>query len=175
MNNNPIIIENGDIYRAQSLQLEDWVNGEPRHIVDPENPQKKFCCPDGSCCFPDLLASMNERMEYKEGTEYWRHGMDEIFSWRIKENKKMNHSFTKCTVAGDTPSAKAYGAFAASYEQFLFVKRRLDDLLAKSEETGTPFLVMQEGRDLFDDLLESHEIAAVNWRRYQEEKFKESR
>lgn len=42
-------------------QLERWVAGESVH-----NDERDECCPDFSCCQPELLASEDERRAFKE-------------------------------------------------------------------------------------------------------------
>jgi hypothetical protein len=59
---------------ALEYQLEEWVAGRPWH-----NPYTKFgtggeCCPDFSCCKPDLLWDVALREEFAEAT---RNGQDE--------------------------------------------------------------------------------------------------
>lgn len=52
----------GDTYKERSdNQLEEWAKGNPIHnSIDDE------CCPDFSCCTPDLLQSEEIRKTFKE-------------------------------------------------------------------------------------------------------------
>lgn len=51
-------------------QLALWVNGESVH-----NDERDECCPDFSCCRPDLLARQEDREEFMEGGAIVRDGM----------------------------------------------------------------------------------------------------
>lgn len=42
-------------------QLDNWVKGVPLH-----NPIRDECCPDFSCCKPELLVDEDTRIKYKE-------------------------------------------------------------------------------------------------------------
>ena len=47
-------------YRAASRQqMISWLNGRPFH-----SPVTDECCPDFSCCYPDMLMSQEERNAY---------------------------------------------------------------------------------------------------------------
>lgn len=49
---------------ASERQLKAWVEGDPEHNdVDSE------CCPDFSCCRPDLLAPEHERRAFATADE----------------------------------------------------------------------------------------------------------
>lgn len=48
-------------------QLQKWVAGEPVH-----NDELGECCPDFSCCFPELLAESAIRQAFIEGSETTR-------------------------------------------------------------------------------------------------------
>lgn len=39
-------------------QTESWIDGRPKH-----NPFSNECCPDFSCCVPDMLRPEVERLE----------------------------------------------------------------------------------------------------------------
>ena len=51
-------------------QLEAWVKGMPRH-----NTERDECCPDFSCCRPELLAPVKLRRKFIQAGEVERHGM----------------------------------------------------------------------------------------------------
>lgn len=46
-------------------QLELWVRGKSVH-----NDERDECCPDFSCCSPELLAPEHERIEDTEGDRH---------------------------------------------------------------------------------------------------------
>jgi hypothetical protein len=45
----------------EARQLNHWLRGETVHLCIPE-----LCCPDYSCCQPELLAPLEERELYVE-------------------------------------------------------------------------------------------------------------
>lgn len=50
----------GDTYTERSQhQLQEWVRGNPIH-----NEQDNECCPDFSCCIPELLQVEDERKRF---------------------------------------------------------------------------------------------------------------
>ena len=51
-------------------QLAAWVKGNPTH-----NTIRDECCPDFSCCNPELLAPEEVRREFVEAGETKRHEM----------------------------------------------------------------------------------------------------
>lgn len=53
-------------------QLQRWVNGDSQHQGDGDERQ---CCPDFSCCVPDLLAPDYERKAFATADEKTRMGM----------------------------------------------------------------------------------------------------
>ena len=55
-------------------QLARWVAGEPVH-----NPDRDECCPDFSCCRPELLAPEDVRRRFAAATEAERHEMLMMF------------------------------------------------------------------------------------------------
>ena len=58
-------------------QINEWVKGNPMHNkVDDE------CCPDFSCCKPDLLVDSVTRNEYKKA---WEAGHDGIVEAMLKK------------------------------------------------------------------------------------------
>lgn len=59
-------------------QLEKWVNGESIH-----NDERDECCPDFSCCDPNLLTSEEERRKFYESNEEIRLKMLHIFFARF--------------------------------------------------------------------------------------------
>ena len=67
-------------------QLDAWVNGEPHH-----NMARDECCPDFSCCQPELLAPKDVRLEFAEATESKRHAMLGMFLGGIKNRVAGHH------------------------------------------------------------------------------------
>lgn len=61
----------GKNYRERcEYQLDEWVKGNPVHNnVDDE------CCPDFSCCRPELLQPEKVRKTYQDGNDEMRAGM----------------------------------------------------------------------------------------------------
>ena len=51
-------------------QLAKWVNGESIH-----NKERDECCPDFSCCNPDVTTPAEERVKFLNASESERHGM----------------------------------------------------------------------------------------------------
>jgi hypothetical protein len=51
-------------------QLRLWVNGESVHNTTPDE-----CCPDFSCCRPELLADKETRILFSKADEQTRHAM----------------------------------------------------------------------------------------------------
>jgi hypothetical protein len=51
---------------STDLQIEEWVEGRSAHNLDRDE-----CCPDFSCCTPELQASEAERRTF---ARYWREG-----------------------------------------------------------------------------------------------------
>jgi len=51
-------------------QLVKWVNGDPVH-----DKKRDICCPDFSCCRPELLAPEERRIEFLGATEEKRNEM----------------------------------------------------------------------------------------------------
>lgn len=61
----------GDSYRRRSdEQLAQWLEGDPRH-----NDVDEECCPDFSCCQPDLLAPRETREAFARADAAAREGM----------------------------------------------------------------------------------------------------
>ena len=58
-------------------QLERWVAGDPQHNHD--LPDGGECCPDFSCCRPELLAPVEVRETFAKATEEQRDGMLMMF------------------------------------------------------------------------------------------------
>lgn len=52
-------------------QLAAWINGDSRHGAG----KHKECCPDFSCCRPELLAPKDVRQRFVNATEDERHKM----------------------------------------------------------------------------------------------------
>jgi hypothetical protein len=55
-------------------QLERWVRGESIH-----NPTRDECCPDFSCCRPELQADQNTREAFKRANQAGRNAMLGMF------------------------------------------------------------------------------------------------
>lgn len=51
-------------------QLDLWVAGKPVH-----NPDRDECCPDFSCCNPELLADLDTRTVFKAANQKKRENM----------------------------------------------------------------------------------------------------
>lgn len=65
-------------------QLKLWREGDPQH-----NKDRDECCPDFSCCRPELLAPEEERIMFCDRPEL-RGKMLGIFLCRAFENKKVH-------------------------------------------------------------------------------------
>ncbi len=55
-------------------QLAEWVKGNPVHMLEPDS-----CCPDFSCCKPELLSDAETRQRFMDADEETRLGMLMIF------------------------------------------------------------------------------------------------
>ena len=80
---------------AQEYQLNEWVAGRPWH--NPFDPSGSTahggeCCPDFSCCHPELLAPTNQREAFARATDIERSHMLGMFLVGLVQEK-----------AGDTP------------------------------------------------------------------------
>jgi hypothetical protein len=53
-------------------QLALWVEGESFHNGDPKDPQSE-CCPDFSCCKPELLQPVEVRRAFVAASDRERH------------------------------------------------------------------------------------------------------
>ena len=62
---------------TQAEQLRMWVDGDPVH-----NDETGECCPDFSCCKPELLAPEQEREKFAAATEDQRELMLVMFLGR---------------------------------------------------------------------------------------------
>lgn len=51
-------------------QILEWVCGKPIH-----NDERDECCPDFSCCQPELLVPFSVRRKFQEADEATRFGM----------------------------------------------------------------------------------------------------
>lgn len=47
-----------DYLRSLITQTESWIDGKPKH-----NPFSDECCPDFSCCVPDMMMPDAKRLE----------------------------------------------------------------------------------------------------------------
>lgn len=65
-------------------QLKLWVAGDPVH-----NEERNQCCPDFSCCVPELLASEEERIAFRDANEKDRSVMLGIFLARMLRHAGM--------------------------------------------------------------------------------------
>lgn len=52
--------EERDYRVALNHQLTEWVNGRSTHLPPPYGE----CCPDFSCCYPDMMMPSGERVAY---------------------------------------------------------------------------------------------------------------
>ena len=74
-------------------QLERWVVGDPVH-----NPDRDECCPDFSCCKPELLAREDVRRRYAAATSAERRQMEMIF---LGEALNLAGAGKRVHIAGD--------------------------------------------------------------------------
>jgi len=65
-------------------QLQLWVDGESVH-----NSTRDECCPDFSCCSPELLADKKTRMLFRDSTDEIRHSMLMGFLGELISDKKV--------------------------------------------------------------------------------------
>jgi len=70
-------------------QLRLWVEGKPAHADE--------CCPDFSCCVPELLAPEHERKAFADATQEGRYA----FLGGFLARAFANHGKTKVHIAGD--------------------------------------------------------------------------
>lgn len=68
-------------------QLDEWVKGNSIH-----NETRDECCPDFSCCQPHLLASIEERIAFKNASESVRSQMLMMFLGAAFQSKKVYFS-----------------------------------------------------------------------------------
>ena len=59
-------------------QLETWLAGNPQHNP-PDDPTAGECCPDFSCCRPNLLAPLEQREAFCRASEEDREKMLMMF------------------------------------------------------------------------------------------------
>jgi hypothetical protein len=62
-------------------QLEAWVAGESLHSHGPR--QETLCCPDFSCCRPELLAPEDERRAFAAASYLGRARLRAVFTRRL--------------------------------------------------------------------------------------------
>lgn len=81
-------------------QTDRWVEGEPVH-----NPDRDECCPDFSCCNPDLLAPKKEREEFAEA--HYNNDTDTVYNYLFYFLGKMvdAKSSKKVHIAGEDDTA----------------------------------------------------------------------
>ena len=77
-------------------QLDKWVEGEPIH-----NKDRDECCPDFSCCRPELLADKKIRTAFKNGTEESR---NELLGFFLGQGIATYVPKKKVHIAGLKPS-----------------------------------------------------------------------
>ena len=70
---------------ASQRQLAAWVNGNPEH-----NNTDEECCPDFSCCKPELLAPEHERQAFAAASEETRMQMLGGFLGRAMASHKIH-------------------------------------------------------------------------------------
>lgn len=75
-------------------QLERWIAGESVH-----NDSRDECCPDFSCCKPELLAPMEVRKTFKDANEEDRMQMLMMFLGGAFEGENIH-------IVGDNPDGK---------------------------------------------------------------------
>lgn len=70
-------------------QLERWLEGDPVH-----NEGRDECCPDFSCCRPDLLVEREVReafmQAHKSGNELLKHNLCMMFLTVMVGNEKVH-------------------------------------------------------------------------------------
>lgn len=64
-----------DVVATLDEQLRRWVAGEPTHVAARPPVKGTECCPDFSCCVPELLRPAEERAEFAAASESRRHAM----------------------------------------------------------------------------------------------------
>jgi len=67
-------------------QLKLWLDGTPTH-----NPDSDECCPDFSCCVPELLAPVEERFGFVQA---WERGEVPIMESFLGAFKKRAEAFS---------------------------------------------------------------------------------
>ena len=65
-------------------QLDEWIKGNSIHNIERDE-----CCPDFSCCKPELLADLNIRIKFKESNWDIRYKMLGMFLGKLLENEKV--------------------------------------------------------------------------------------
>lgn len=75
----------GKSYRERvDKQLSEWLNGNSLH-----NHKDNECCPDFSCCKPELLAGESMRERFVNGSDRTREKM--CFKFLSRGLRKMKH------------------------------------------------------------------------------------
>lgn len=73
----------------QQLQL--WVDGKPVHnnnrYINGIKMNGGECCPDFSCCYPELLAPTDVRQQFAKASEIERNGMLMDFLTKLLESR----------------------------------------------------------------------------------------
>ena len=82
-------------------QLKNWLAGKPLH-----NYARDECCPDFSCCKPELLAPLHEREAFCLLSDKERMPMLMVFLQRLV-SLAFEESGKKVYVAGDHPEGAA--------------------------------------------------------------------
>ena len=78
-----------DIYRGYPLsatekQLEDWLNGKPKHLSNyciMFNKQHDRCCPDLSCCYPNIAWPYKTKLNFINDSVFRKELMLEFGSY----------------------------------------------------------------------------------------------
>lgn len=87
---------------ASDHQLAEWVAGRPWHNPLSPNPEMEGgeCCPDFSCCQPELLAPEDVRQRFVEADDKTRHEMLMMFLGAMI-NKATEGTNKRVHLAGD--------------------------------------------------------------------------
>jgi len=65
-----------------SDQLKHWLSGDSRH-----NTERDECCPDFSCCYPELLADLITKIIYCGCDEHDKQILREEFLHKLRVKK----------------------------------------------------------------------------------------
>ena len=78
-----------DIYKGYPLsatekQLQDWLNGNPKHLSEYcilINKQYDRCCPDLSCCYPNIAWPYKTKLNFINNSKFRREILIEFGSY----------------------------------------------------------------------------------------------